>query len=299
MAASTNRCSGGVRNVKACSSRAGGFAAASAGAGCPNALLTAPAVPATPASLRKALRDSSPIGCTTPRKRSDTRTDGLSVHEAVPCSFYSIPARIGLETRVSRWGSTISLPCNPVPCRCASACGRNFREGDVSEKPGWQGRCYEDFEVGDVYVHRLGRTVTEVDNIWFTLLTLNTNPIHFDSHLAAQTEFGKPLVDSTFTLALVTGQSVSDISENAIANLAWSDINLPHPVFAGDTIYSRSHVLGKRESKSRPHAGIVEVKTEGFNQDGTLVISFKRTFMVYKRAYRIQPHPPLPPVQAD
>jgi len=171
-------------------------------------------------------------------------------------------------------------------------------ENIMTEKPGWQGRCYEDFEVGDVYVHRLGRTVTEVDNIWFTLLTMNTNPIHFDSHLAAQTEFGKPLMDSTFTLALVTGQSVSDISENAIANLAWTDITLPHPVFAGDTIYARSYVLGKRESKSRPHAGIVEVKTEGFNQDGKLVISFKRTFMVYKRAFRPKPHPPMPPIES-
>lgn len=153
----------------------------------------------------------------------------------------------------------------------------------MSEKPGWQGRFYEDFEIGDIYRHRLGRTITDADNIWFTLLTLNTNSIHFDYEFSKKTEFGKPLVNSCFTLALVTGMSVSDLSENAIANLQWTDIKLPHPVFAGDTIYAKSEVLGKRESSSRPHAGIVEVRTVGFNQGGTTVIEYKRTFMVYKR----------------
>ena len=150
-------------------------------------------------------------------------------------------------------------------------------------KEGWQGRFFEDFEVGDVYQHPLGRTVTTTDNIWFTLLTQNTAPIHFDQHYAAQTEFGKPLVDSTFTLALVTGQSVTDISQNVFANLGWDEVRLPNPVFEGDTIYSQSEVLQKRESRSRPNIGIVTVQTSGYNQDGKIVITFKRTLMVYKR----------------
>jgi itaconyl-CoA hydratase len=152
-------------------------------------------------------------------------------------------------------------------------------------KEGWTGRVYEDFEVGDIYSHPLGRTVLAADNIWFTLLTQNTNPIHFDSAYAAQTEFKKPLVDSTFTLALVTGQSVTDISQNAMANLGWDEVRLPNPVFEGDTIYSRSEVLEKRESKSRPNVGIVTFKTIGFNQDGTVVIEYKRTAMIYKRGH--------------
>ena len=150
-------------------------------------------------------------------------------------------------------------------------------------KEGWTGRVYEDFEVGDIYQHPLGRTVLTVDNSWFTLLTQNTNPIHFDHHYAAQTEFGRPLVDSTFTLALVTGQSVTDLSQNVMANLGWDEVRLPNPLFEGDTVYSRSEVLEKRESKSRPHVGIVRVRTTGFKQDGTIVIEFLRTFMVYKR----------------
>jgi acyl dehydratase len=149
-------------------------------------------------------------------------------------------------------------------------------------KPGWQGRFYEDLEVGDVYEHRLGRTITQADNIWFTLLTVNTNPIHFDSHYAAQTEFGRPLVDSTFTLALVTGLSVSDVSQNAI-NLGWEGVKLPAPVFEGDTIYARSEILEKRESRSRPAMGVVHLRTTGINQRGETVIKFTRTIMVYKR----------------
>jgi acyl dehydratase len=152
-------------------------------------------------------------------------------------------------------------------------------------KEGWHGRVYEDFEVGDIYVHPLGRTVLAADNVWFTLLTQNTNPIHFDRAYAAQTEFGQPLVDSTFTLALVTGQSVADLSQNAVANLGWDEVRLPNPLFEGDTVYSRSEVLEKRESKSRPTVGIVRVKTMGFTQDGTIVIEYMRTFMVYKRGH--------------
>ena len=150
-------------------------------------------------------------------------------------------------------------------------------------KPGWEGRCFEDFEVGDVYVHPLGRTITSVDNSWFTLLTLNTNKVHFDHHYAAGTEFGRPLVNSAFTLALVTGMTVPDLSQNAMANLGWDEVRLPAPVFEGDTLYARSEVLDKRESKSRPNVGIVHVRTIGFNQDNVDVITFKRAIMVYKR----------------
>jgi acyl dehydratase len=153
----------------------------------------------------------------------------------------------------------------------------------MTVKPGWRGRFFEDFEVGDVYPHPLGRTITRTDNIWFTLLTQNTAPIHFDAHYSAQTEFGKPLVDSTFTVALVTGQSVSDVSQNVFANLGWDEIRLPAPVYEGDTLYSQSEVIAKRESGSRPNIGIVTVKTTGYKQDGTIVITFKRTLMVYKR----------------
>jgi acyl dehydratase len=155
----------------------------------------------------------------------------------------------------------------------------------MAVKEGWRGRFFEDFEVGDVYEHPLGRTVTTTDNVWFTLLSQNTAPVHFDHNYAAQTEFGKPLVDSTFTLALVTGQSVTDISQNVFANLGWDEVRLPAPVFEGDTIYSQSEVLEKRESRSRPNVGIVTVETTGYNQDGRTVITFKRTIMVYRRGH--------------
>ncbi|HJO02852.1 MAG TPA: MaoC family dehydratase [Acidobacteriota bacterium] len=155
----------------------------------------------------------------------------------------------------------------------------------MAVKRGWQGRVYEDFEVGDVYPHPLGRTITTADNIWFTMMTQNTNPIHFDHEYAKGTEFGRPLVNSTFTLALVTGQSVTDISQNVMANLGWDKVRLPHPVFEGDTIYSRTEVLEARESKSRPNVGIVRVKTTGFNQDNVTVIEYERTIMVYKRGH--------------
>ena len=152
-------------------------------------------------------------------------------------------------------------------------------------KAGWTGRVFEDFGVGDIYEHPLGRTLLAADNVWFTCLTMNTNPIHFDAAYAAQTEFGKPLMNSCVTLSLVTGQSVTDLTQNAVANLGWDEVRLPHPVFEGDTIYARSEVLETRESKSRPNVGIVRVKTTGVNQDGTTVIEFKRTFMVWKRGH--------------
>ncbi len=155
-------------------------------------------------------------------------------------------------------------------------------------KEGWQGRFFEDFEVGEVYEHPAGRTVTTTDNMWFTLLTQNTAPIHVDHAYAAQTEFGRPLVYSTFTLALLTGQSVTGVSQNVFANLGWDEVGLPEPVFEGDTIISRSEVLDKRESRSRPNVGIVVVKTTGYNQDGETVIEFKRTVMVYKKGHAPQ-----------
>jgi acyl dehydratase len=147
----------------------------------------------------------------------------------------------------------------------------------------WRGRFYEDLDVGDVFRSRLGRTVTETDNVWFTCLTLNTNQIHFNNAYAERTQFGRPLVDSTFTLALVTGLTVPDVSENAAANLGWTDVRLPAPVYAGDTIWAETEVLETRESRSNPDVGIVTVRSRGVNQRGEVVIEFKRTFMLYKR----------------
>ena len=153
-------------------------------------------------------------------------------------------------------------------------------------KPGWEGRFYEDFEVGDVYKHPLGRTITEADNIWFTLLTMNTQPLHFDQEYAKKTQFGRNLINSSLTLAITTGQSVIDLTQNAVANLGWDEVRLPNPLFVSDTLYAESEVLSKRESKSHPEAGIVTVKTRGYNQKGETVIEFKRTFMVFKRSHR-------------
>jgi len=153
------------------------------------------------------------------------------------------------------------------------------------------GRCYEGFQVGDIYRHPIGRTVTTTDNAWFTLLTQNTNPIHFDVYYSAQTEWGRPLVNSTFTLALVTGLSVADVSQYAV-NLGWDEVRMPAPLFEGDTVYAQTEVLSKRESQSRPQQGLVSIRTIGYKQDGTVVIEFKRTILVYKRAH--VPQRPLP-----
>jgi acyl dehydratase len=153
----------------------------------------------------------------------------------------------------------------------------------MNVRPGWQGRFFEDFEIGDVYRHPLGRTISEADNTWFALLTMNTNQMHFNTEYAARSEFEKPLVVSTLTVAIAVGQSVTDITQNAFANLGWDEIRMTHPVFAGDTLFSESLVLDKRESDSRPHAGIVTVKTRTLNQVGDEVCSFRRTFYVYKR----------------
>ena len=147
----------------------------------------------------------------------------------------------------------------------------------------WRGRFYEDFDVGDVFHSRFGRTITETDNIWFTCLTMNTNQVHFNVPFAERTRFGRPLVNSTFTLALVTGMTVPDTSENATANLSWTDIKLPSPVFAGDTLWAESEIMDLRESKSNPSVGIVTMRCRGVNQRREVVIEFQRTFMVYKR----------------
>ena len=145
------------------------------------------------------------------------------------------------------------------------------------------GRYFEDFKVGEVYAHRLGRTLSEADNTWFTLLTCNTNEIHFNADYAAHTEFGRPLVNSALTLALVTGLSVEDLSQHLVANLGWDKVRLPAPVFAGDTIYAQSEVLETRPSTSRPGQGIVRVRTVGFKADGTVVIEFERSLLVHSR----------------
>lgn len=147
----------------------------------------------------------------------------------------------------------------------------------------WRGRFFEDFDVGDVFRSRFGRTISEVDNTWFTALTMNTNQVHFNARFAATTRFEKPLVNSCLTLALVTGLSVPDTSENGTANLSWTDIKLPHPVFHGDTLFAESEILETRASRSNANVGIVSLRTRGVNQHGTTVIEFRRSFMAYRR----------------
>jgi itaconyl-CoA hydratase len=150
------------------------------------------------------------------------------------------------------------------------------------------GRYYEDFQPGDIYEHRPGRTITETDNTWFTLLTMNTHPMHFDQEYARASEFGRCIVCSPLTVALMVGMSVTDVSQQAIANLGWRDIRLTAPLFAGDTLYAESEVLEKRESRSRPDAGIVTVRTTGRNQDGKIVCVFERTILVARRGHGVE-----------
>ena len=149
------------------------------------------------------------------------------------------------------------------------------------------GRYLEDFQVGDVYEHRPGRSITETDNTWFTLLTMNQHPLHFDREYGAKSEFGQVLVNSCLTISLVTGMSVSDISQKTVANLGWDKVRLTGPVFVGDTIYAESTVLSIRESKSRPNQGIVTVETVGKKQDGTQIISFERSMLIPKRGHAV------------
>ncbi|MBB4614856.1 MaoC family dehydratase [Novosphingobium taihuense] len=164
-----------------------------------------------------------------------------------------------------------------------------MREGAVEVAPGryreTYGRYFEEFNVGDIYEHRPGRTITDNDNIWFSLLTMNQHPSHCDHAFAAKTEFGKPLVASPLTVAIMTGQSVSDVSQKAVANLGWKEIRLLKPVFAGDTIYSETEVLEKRESEKRPTQGIVTIKTVGKNQHGDVVCDFVRVMLIWKRGF--------------
>ena len=150
---------------------------------------------------------------------------------------------------------------------------------------GWTGRLWEDFAVGNIYYHPLGKTVTEGDNQMFTLMTQNVAKTHIDSNYALRTEYKLPLVNSTFILALVTGQSTIDLSMNVFANLGWDEVRMPSPVFEGDTIYSRSKVLATRASKSRPTLGLVTVATEGYNQNSVIVMSYQRTFLVYRQGF--------------
>lgn len=149
------------------------------------------------------------------------------------------------------------------------------------------GRYYEDFTVGDVYEHRPGRTISEADNTWFTLLTMNQHPLHFDFAYAAKSEFGQPLVNSCLTLSIVVGMSVSGVSQKAIGNLGWNDIRLTAPVFIGDTIYAESEVLAKRESAKRPTQGIVTVRTTGRKADDTVFMTFERTVLVPKQGHAV------------
>lgn len=154
---------------------------------------------------------------------------------------------------------------------------RRFRETS--------GLYYEDFRPGDVFEHRPGRTVLDADNVWFTLLTLNAQQVHFDAAYAAHTEWKQMLVDSTFTLALLTGMSVRTVSAKVVANLGWDKVRATEPVFAGDTLYAESTILHKRESRSRPTQGIVTISTRGINQDDREVMSFERTMLVHRRGH--------------
>lgn len=149
------------------------------------------------------------------------------------------------------------------------------------------GRYYEDFEIGAIYEHRPGRTITETDNTWFTLLTMNQHPLHFDAAYAAKSEFGRPVVNSCLTLSIVAGMSVSDVSQKAIGNLGWNDIRLVAPVFIGDTIYAESEVIAKRDSAKRPNQGIVTVRTTGRKADSTVFMTYERTVLVPKRGHAV------------
>lgn len=157
--------------------------------------------------------------------------------------------------------------------------GQRYRES--------YGRYLEDFQVGDVYEHRPGRTITEADNSWFTLLTMNQHPLHFDREYGAKSEFGQMLVNSCLTLSIVTGMSVSDVSQKTVANLGWREVKLVGPVFVGDTLYAESEVLAVRESKSRPNQGIVTIRTTGLKQGGETVISCERSMLIPKRGHAV------------
>ena len=145
------------------------------------------------------------------------------------------------------------------------------------------GRYLEDFTVGDVYEHRPGRTITESDNINFSLMTMNAHPMHCDAAFAAKSEFGKPLLNSGLTLAIVLGMTVNDVSAKAIANLGWKEINLTAPVHPGDTLYAETLVVDTRLSQSRPGEGVVTLEHRCRNQDGELVATATRQTLVRRQ----------------
>lgn len=147
------------------------------------------------------------------------------------------------------------------------------------------GKYFEDFEEGDIFKHWPGRTITETDNTWFTLLTMNTHPVHFDHNYASEQMFNKPLVNSSLSLSIVVGMSVRDTSQAAVANLGWEDIKLPKPVFIGDTLYAESEIIEARLSKSRQDTGIIKFETRGYNQNNVLVISYRRTILIKRKGY--------------
>ena len=151
------------------------------------------------------------------------------------------------------------------------------------------GRWCEDFTAGEVIRHRPGRTILESDNTLFALLTNNPHPLHTEHHYASKTGFGRPLVHSCLTLAVVTGMSVAGTSLRAVANLGWDQGRMPHPVFAGDTLYAESTMLAARPSRSQPDCGVVTIETRAFNQRGELVMEFHRTFLAAKRGSGVIP----------
>ena len=154
---------------------------------------------------------------------------------------------------------------------------------EPSPTPTGAGRHFEDFTVGDVYRHALGRTISEADNTWFTLLTLNSNQMHFNAAYAASSTYGRLLVNSGFTLALTLGMSVADLSQHAVANLGFDEVRFTHPVFVGDTLWAESIVLETRPSASRPYAGVVTARTRALNQDGDECVTYRRSVMIYRR----------------
>lgn len=166
----------------------------------------------------------------------------------------------------------------------------SVHDKQVQQPP--DGLCFEDFAAGQIYKHRFGRTLTATDNSWFCLLTLGMNQVHFNDDYAARTPFGKAIMPSPLTLAVVTGLSTLDFGPNTMANLGWNEVTLPRPVFADDTIYARSKIIAARGSRSRPNVGIVEIQTEGFNQDGEIVMTFTRKIMVYRRGHTPAAHQP-------
>ena len=189
---------------------------------------------------------------------------------------------LGTDPKVASANGEDNLKANSMIATARPVAANRWRES--------HGRYFEDFNVGDVYEHRPGRTISEADNTWFTLLTMNQHPLHFDAAYAASSEFGTRVVNSCLTLSIVVGMSVSDVSQKAIANLGWTDIKLMAPVLIGDTIYAESEVLGKRGSVSRPTQGIVEVRTIGKKADGTQFMSFRRTVLVPKRGHASDDH---------